>query len=185
LHLVQILLLSLALSADAFTVGTTIGVRHRTGHQLFRLAFHFGLFQSLLALAGALAGTLFASYMADYDHWVAFGLLVLVGMHMIWAARGEDKKQFENVDLTRGFSLVGLSLAVSIDAFAAGVGLPSVSTSLALPVVLIGLTASAATLIAMLLAGKVADRVGKHLEISGGLVLIGLGVWTLITHLMA
>jgi putative Mn2+ efflux pump MntP len=182
LHLVQILLLSLALSADAFTVGTTIGVRHRTGHQLFRLAFHFGLFQSLLALAGALAGTLFASYMADYDHWVAFGLLVLVGMHMIWAARGEDQKQFENVDLTRGFSLVGLSLAVSIDA--AGVGLPSVSTSLTLAIVLIGLTASAATLIAMLLAGKVADRVGKHLEISGGLVLIGLGAWTLITHLM-
>jgi putative Mn2+ efflux pump MntP len=183
LQILEILILSLALSADAFTVATSIGVRHRSARQIFRLAFHFGLFQSLLALAGALAGTLFVSLMSNFDHWIAFALLALIGLHMIYAAIKHTPEEYANVDLTRGFSLVGLSLAVSIDALAAGVGIPAAGGSFWLAVVMIGLTAAAATLLAMLVAGRIADRVGKGLEIAAGLVLIGLGVWTLYTHM--
>jgi len=181
-HFLEILLLSLALSADAFTVATTIGLRHRSARQIFRLTFHFGLFQSLLALTGAIAGTLFVSIMADYDHWIAFVLLSLVGLHMIYAALKHTQEQYANVDLTRGFSLVGLSIAVSIDALAAGVGLTTGGGAFVLAVIMIGLTAAAATLLAMLVAGRVADRLGKWLEIAAGLVLIGLGLWTLHNH---
>ena len=182
---VEILLLSLALSVDAFTVATTVGVRHRSARQVFRLTFHFGLFQSLLALAGALAGTFFVSIMASYDHWITFGLLSLVGIHMIYTAMSDARTRLNNVDLTRGFSLVGLSIAVSIDALAAGVGLPAVGGSLTLSVAMIGVTAALATLAAMLLAGHVADHLGKWLELAAGLVLIGLGTWTLYSHLAA
>lgn len=179
---IEILLLSLALSADAFTVAASVGVRHRGARQISRLTFHFGLFQSLLTLLGALAGSLFVAVMAAYDHWIAFTLLSLVGMHMIYTARKSRTQQFANVDLTKGLSLVGLSLAVSLDALAAGAGLPAVRASLSIAVVMIGVTTAVATLVAMLLAGRMANHLGKWLEMVAGLVLIGLGVWTLFSH---
>jgi putative Mn2+ efflux pump MntP len=182
-HFIEIFLLSLALSADAFTVAATVGVRHGSGRQIFRLAFHFGLFQSLLALTGALAGTLFAAVMADYDHWIAFVLLILIGLRMIYGALKHSAEQLAVVDLTRGFSLLGLSLAVSIDALAAGVGLPSVGGSLTLAIAMIGLVTAIATVMAMLLAGRVAARFGTALEITAGFVLIGLGAWIVYGHL--
>jgi manganese efflux pump family protein len=181
-HFVEILILSLALSADAFTVATTIGIRHRRGRQIFRLTFHFGLFQSLLALIGALAGTFFVSLMSDYDHWIAFALLVFIGLRMIHGALKNNPEKLANLDLTRGVPLIGLSLAVSMDALAAGVGLPAVGGSFWLAVVLIGVTAAAASLVAMLLAGRMPEHLGKRLEIAAGLVLIGLGFWTLFAH---
>jgi putative Mn2+ efflux pump MntP len=184
-HFLEILILSLALSADAFTVAASIGVRHRSARQMFRLSFHFGLFQSLLALSGALAGTLFVSFMADYDHWVAFALLTFIGVRMIYGALKHSAEHLSQTDLTKGFSLISLSLAVSIDALAAGVGLPAVGASLTLAIFLIGLTAAAATLAAMLLSGHIAKRFGERLEIVAGFVLIGLGVWTLYVHMAA
>jgi putative Mn2+ efflux pump MntP len=168
---------------DAFTVATSIGVRHQSGRQIFRLAFHFGLFQSLLALIGALAGTFFVSFMADYDHWIAFALLTFIGFRMIYGALKHTPEKLAGIDMTRGLSLVGLSLAVSIDALAAGVGLPTVGAPLPLAIALIGITASAATVLAMLLAGHVARKFDTGLEIVAGVVLIGLGVWTLWAHM--
>jgi manganese efflux pump family protein len=183
MSLVEILLLSVALAADAFTVGTTVGLRHNGTRQLFRLSFHFGLFQSLFALAGALAGTLFLGYMRGYDHWIAFALLCLIGAHMIYNAVKGDAQKLAETDLTRGFSLVGLSMAVSMDALAAGVGLPAAGGSFTLAVVMIGLVSALATVLAMLLAGRVGHWFGERLEIAAGIVLVGLGFWVLFSHL--
>jgi manganese efflux pump family protein len=185
MRFVEILLLAFALAADAFTVATSVGLRHSGPRQLFRLSFHFGLFQSLFALIGALAGTLFLGYMRDYDHWVAFTLLVLVGLHMIYAAWRGDAEKLAQTDLTRGLSLVGLSAAVSMDALAAGVGLPAAGGPYALAVVMIGLVSALATLLAMLLAGRVQQWTGARLEVAAGVVLIGLGGWVLFSHLTA
>jgi manganese efflux pump family protein len=181
----KILLLALALSADAFTVGTSVGLRHRGPRQLFRLSFHFGLFQSLLSGAGALAGTLVISVMKSWDHWVAFGLLTVIGGRMIYGAWRAEHEAEEPADLTKGLTMVGLSVAVSIDAFAVGIGLPATGAPILLAVLTIGVVASLATFLAMRMAGRVPARLGPRLEIGAGVVLIALGVWTLVSHLTA
>ncbi len=178
----EILLLALALAADAFTVGTSVGLRHRGPRQLFRLSFHFGLFQSLLSGAGALAGSLVVGLMESWDHWVAFGLLVLIGARMMYGAWKAEQAGKSSADLTKGFTMVGLSLAVSIDAFAAGIGLPATGTPILLAVVTIGGVAAVATLIAMRMAGRVPAHLGPRLEIGAGVILIALGVYTLLAH---
>ena len=179
----EILILALALSADAFSVGAALGVRYRSARQTFRLAFHFGLFQALLPLAGAFAGTVVLRWVAAADHWVAFGLLLLLGLRMIQAARREEASPERASDLSRGWSLVGLSLAVSIDAFAAGITLPAAGAPIPLSVATFGVVAGLATFVAIRMAATIARRLGSRIEVAAGLVLIVLGLKILDEHL--
>ncbi|MDD5309026.1 MAG: manganese efflux pump MntP family protein [Deltaproteobacteria bacterium] len=181
---VEILLLALALSADAFTVGAAVGLGHCAARQIFRLSFHFGLFQSIMSLAGALAGTFLIVYMKDFDHWIAFGLLAFVGGKMIYESFKQDEDA-KRSDPTCGLSLVGLSLAVSIDALAAGIGLAAAKAPLFLAVATIGAVSSAATLVAMLLAGRIPANAAKRAELVAGLILIALGTKILWDHMGA
>src|SRR5512134_1544093 len=109
--------IALALAMDAFAValGTGMNLAALTGRHLFRLGFHFGLFQALMPVIGWLAGIGFQQMIAAWDHWIAFGLLVFVGGHMLWESRGEDTQEKDSKDPTRGLSLVILSVATSID----------------------------------------------------------------------
>jgi|WetSurMetagenome_2_1015567.scaffolds.fasta_scaffold227312_2 manganese efflux pump family protein len=179
----EILLLALALSADAFSVGAALGVRYGTRRQIFRLAFHFGLFQALLPLVGALLGTVLLRWVEPADHWVAFGLLWLLGARMIYAASKEQESTARDQDLTRGLSLVGFSLAVSIDALAAGITLPATGAPIALAVVTFGIVTGLATFAAMRLAASLAARVGRGIEMMAGFVLLALGAKILNDHL--
>src|SRR5512136_1464636 len=108
---------ALALAMDAFAVAIVAGLTLSplTKRHVFRLAFHFGLFQALMPLIGWSAGTAVYRYIADFDHWVAFGLLSFVGGRMILASsRGEQEKRATR-DPTSGWDLVILSVATSID----------------------------------------------------------------------
>jgi putative Mn2+ efflux pump MntP len=178
----EILLLSLALAADAFSVGAVLGLRYRHPREVFRVAFHFGLFQALLPLVGAALGGALLRYVESVDHWIAFGLLALLGCRMIWSALRGDHDHATDVDLTRGWSLVGLSVAVSIDALAVGITLPAAGAPIVPAVTLFGVVAGLATLVAMRMAGPIARRIGHRAEILAGVVLIGLGVKILHDH---
>ena len=178
----EIFLLSLALSADAFSVGASVGLLHRLPRQLFRLSFHFGLFQSLLALAGALLGATLLVYVENMDHWIAFILLAFLGLMMIYKSIFNEEEDVSNIDLTRGFQLIGLSIAVSIDAFAAGVSLPTVKAPIIAAIGMIGIVSGLATFFGMIIADHVKSRFGKRIEIVAGLVLIALGIKVLFDH---
>lgn len=180
---IEILVLALALSADAFSVGAALGLRYRSARQTFRLAFHFGLFQALMPLVGALLGTVLLVWVEAADHWVAFGLLSFLGLRMIRAAFRSEDPSAPTPDLTRGWSLVAFSLAVSIDALAAGITLPAAGAPIGLAVVTIGIVAALATLVAIRLAASIARRVGSRVELVAGLVLIALGVKILNDHI--
>jgi putative Mn2+ efflux pump MntP len=179
---VEILLLALALAADAFSVGAALGLRYRKPREVFRIAFHFGLFQALLPLLGALLGGALLVYVESLDHWIAFGLLALLGSRMIWSGLHDDPDRAMSADLTRGWNLVGLSLAVSIDALAAGITLPAADAPIGLAVTMFGLVAGLATLVAMRFAGSIARHIGSRVEIVAGLILIGLGVKIVLEH---
>ncbi len=172
---IEVILLALALAADAFSVGGAVGISHGQPRQIFRLSWHFGLFQSLLALMGYLMGSLLMEYLGSWDNWIAGGILCLLGVRMIIGALGSGNDD-RDWDLTRGWSLMGLSVAVSIDALAAGIGLAAVTVSAVFAITIIGVVSALATLISMLLAGRIGKVFGHGCEIAAGGVLICLGI---------
>ncbi len=183
MSLVEIIILALALAADAFTVGAALGLRFRSARQTFRLAFHFGLFQALLPLLGAGIGTALVAQIGGTDHWVAFGLLSLLGLRMIRAGTSDEPRSIETKDLTRGWSLVGFSLAVSIDALAAGISLPAAGAPVLRAAVIIGIVTGLATLVAIRMAAAIGQRLGTRVEVIAGFVLILLALKILTGHL--
>ena len=179
---IEIIALAFALAADAFAVGATVGILHGRPRQIFRLSFHFGLFQALFALCGALAGQFYFRFIGAYDHWIVFIVLAGLGIRMIYRALFGKVEGLRSIDLTRGVSMVGLSTAVSIDALGAGIGLPALGAPITISVVIIGLVSLAATLSAMIMAQRIAGRIGRFSEIGAGCILIGLGIWALTRH---
>lgn len=175
--------IALALAMDAFAVALGAGILldPLTGRHLFRLGFHFGLFQALMPILGWLAGRTVQHLIAAYDHWIAFGLLAFVGGKMLYEAlHGDDESS--NSDPTRGLSLVMLSIATSIDALAVGLTLAMLDVSIWTPALVIGLVAGTLTVAGMLLGRRVGILWGKRVEICGGLVLLGIGLKILLEH---
>jgi putative Mn2+ efflux pump MntP len=176
--------LALALAMDAFAValGTGAVLSRLTGRHLFRLGFHFGLFQALMPVIGWLAGLTIMQWVEAWDHWIAFTLQAIIGARMIYEAFSDEEKTDER-DPTKGLSLVLLSIATSIDALAVGFSLSVIGVSIWMPALVIGLVAGILTIAGMLLGGRIGDRWGSRVEIFGGLVLIAIGIKILIEHL--
>lgn len=177
--------LALALAMDAFAValGTGTVLARMTGRHLFRLGFHFGLFQALMPIIGWLAGQTVVEHIQTWDHWIAFALLAFIGGRMIYEACHEEEKPADH-DPTRGLNLVMLSIATSIDALAVGFSLSVIGVSIWFPALVIGLVAGTLTLAGMFIGQKSGDRWGTKVEILGGLILIGIGVKILLEHLV-
>jgi len=176
--------IAIALAMDAFAVALGAGLilPQLTGRHLFRFGFHFGLFQALMPVLGWMAGTSIRTQIEAFDHWLAFGLLTLVGGKMLWEAwHGEEDKPREG-DPTRGLSLVMLSIATSIDALAVGLSLAVLGVTIWTPALVIGLIAGALTVCGMLLGRRLGQAWGPRVEIFGGLVLILIGVKILLEH---
>jgi putative Mn2+ efflux pump MntP len=177
--------IAFALAMDAFAValGTGMNLATLTGRHLFRLGFHFGLFQALMPIIGWLAGQSVQQKIAAWDHWIAFALLGGVGGHMLWEAWREEREEKSASDPTRGMSLVLLSVATSIDALAVGFSLSVLGVAIWTPALVIGLVAGVLTVAGMLLGRRAGEHWGPRVEIAGGLVLIGIGVKILVEHL--
>jgi putative Mn2+ efflux pump MntP len=118
----------------------------------------------------------------SFDHWLAFALLSLVGGKMLREAWRDEADQCPRGDPTRGWSLVLLSVATSIDALAVGLSLAILGVEIWLPALVIGLVAGILTLCGMLLGRRIGQAWGRRVEILGGLVLIAIGVKILLEH---
>lgn len=181
--MVGIILLSLALATDAFAIGLVSGVKHNSPSQIFRLSFHFGFFQFLLSLIGATLLLFVESYVEAFDHWIAFILLTGIGARMVREGLvNSTETRVTMSDVTKGFSLIGLSLAVSIDALAAGITIPTMTHNILYATILIGVVASVATYIAMKLSNGIPKIIAKRSEVIGGIVLICIGVKIVLSH---
>jgi manganese efflux pump family protein len=176
------LAVGLAMDALAVAIGTGLVLGRPTRGQTMRLAFHFGLFQFLMPVVGWLAGRTVEPYIHEADHWVAFALLAFVGGKMLWEAR-RDETDARPGDPTRGWMLLVLSVATSIDALAVGFGMAFLQVPIWLPSVVIGLVAFAFTVVGILLGSRIGRTLGRWPEIVGGLVLLAIGAKILIEHL--
>ena len=175
--------IAVALAMDAFAVALAAGavLNPLTRGHLFRLGFHFGLFQALMPIGGWLIGMTVQKWIAAYDHWIAFGLLAFVGGRMIVEAFNHEKEEAVS-DPTRGLTMIMLSVATSIDALAVGLSLAMLGVSVWLPAAVIGIVAGVLTVFGMLLGRRLGDNWGKRVEVCGGLVLCAIGLKILLEH---
>jgi putative Mn2+ efflux pump MntP len=181
----EILIIAVGLAMDAFAVsvaaatsGKLVGKR-----ATFRLSFHFGLFQGLMPVIGWVAGIKIAHLISAVDHWVAFGLLLIVGARMIISAFSLETESFSN-DPSRGASLMILSVATSIDALAVGLSLAMLQISIWYPAVIIGIITALLSVIGIRAGRYFGEKLGPRMELIGGIILIGIGVKILLGDLM-
>lgn len=183
MNFVFIIFIAFALALDAFAVSVAAAafLGQLGGRQKFRLSFHFGLFQFMMPLLGWLAGSNIVRYIARYDHWIAFTILAVIGVKMIVDANHPEMRHFSK-DITRGWSLVTLSVATSIDALAVGFSIGIIKDHILLPAVIIGLVAAGMSLIGMKLGILLSQKFGQKISVVGGIVLILIGFHIVVDH---
>jgi putative Mn2+ efflux pump MntP len=178
-------LVAISLSMDCFAiaVGISCSGKRVSLAQILRVAAAFGGAQAIMPVAGWLAGRSFVDIIYSYDHWVIFGLLLLVGMHMIWESFREEQEG-ERLDLTRGWALVSMALLTSIDALATGVALAFQDTNVLEAAIIIGAATFLIVILGFFIGGKAGEKLGRWAEAFGGLILIGIGTQVLLEHLL-
>jgi len=183
MELVTITLISIGLAMDAFAVSLGIGTVGQipTLRGKIRLAAHFGIFQAGMNVLGWLVGETIVQYVRGFDHWLAFALLGYVSFNLIRSGLDKDGKAF-NQDPSTGRVLVILSLATSIDAFAVGLSIAFLKVPILLSVIMIGVVAVLLSAVGLFAGIRLGEAFGKRMEIFGGLILLGIGIRVMITH---
>ena len=184
--LVSILLIGLALSMDclAVAVAGSVSVQTLSRLAILRASASFGLFQAGMLLLGWLAGRTIVEFVESYDHWVAFGLLALVGARMIWESLHSGKEERKRVDVTRGLALLTVSIATSIDSLAVGLSLAFLESRVAVAAAVIGSVTFLLSIAGFYSGKKVGSWLGRWADGIGGVVLIGIGLRILLTSVL-
>jgi putative Mn2+ efflux pump MntP len=179
--------IAFSLSLDAFAVATVAGITlgEPSRRQRFRLSFHFGVFQVMMLIGGWCLGSVVVRLLHGLDPWVAFALLALVGGNIVRnSLRGEEAER-RNYDPTRGWELVFLSVASSLDALAVGISLAMVNFLIVRSALVVGIVSYAMTLLGMMVGKKIGAAWGRRCELAGGIALIFIGLWILRPALRA
>ncbi len=185
MDLLFILGVAVGLSLDAFAVSITNGCLIKKLHftHALRIAFFFGLFQALMPLIGWAAGSHFSEYIQKIDHWIVFCLLAFIGAKMIVESRSM-KNGCEDRDCRDFPTLLLFSIATSFDALAVGVSFGILKMHILLPVTIIGVVTFLLCLIGVYAGNRIGHIFENKLGLAGGMVLIGIGLKILLTHLI-
>ena len=182
--IIEILLLGVSLSMDAFAVSICKGLSMKKidWKKAIIIGLYFGIFQALMPVIGYFLGSAFESLVTNIDHWIAFVLLVLIGGNMIREALGEEESNNcnDNVDFK---TMIVLAIATSIDALAIGITFAFLNVNVPLAVTIIGITTFIISLIGVKLGNRFGSKYESKAEIAGGIVLILIGVKILLEHL--
>ena len=173
------------MDAFAVSIATGLSIACLTPRHVFRIAFHFGLFQALMPVIGWWVASSVSAYVTAVGHWLAFGLLCLIGGKMLLNAyRKARSKAGEEIrsDPTRGWVLLGLSIATSIDALAVGVSMAFLEVAILFPCIVIGVVAALFSTVGITFANRVLRRWSRYAEVVGGCVLIFIGVRIVIVN---
>ena len=184
----ELLLLAVGLSMDAFAVSVCKGLamKKATIRAQVTCGIWFGGFQGLMPLIGFLLGTMFAEAIQSIDHWIAFGLLALIGIHMLREAFSKECDCGccgEDADLSVKTMFV-MAVATSIDALAVGISLAMAGkVNIVLAVALIGVVTFLLSGLGVRIGNIFGSRLEKKAEAAGGIILILLGLKILLEHL--
>jgi putative Mn2+ efflux pump MntP len=172
---------------DATAVAAARGLAARAirGRDVLLVALLFGGFQAAMPVAGWALGATLGPWIARWDHWIAFGLLVVLGGRMlVEATRGGDEAAGAAGDPFALRTLLVLAVATSIDAFAVGITLPLLDAPFVRSVVTIGVVTALLSAAGVLLGRRFGAHLGRRADALGGVVLIVLGVEILVSHLL-
>ncbi len=181
---IEIFFLAVGLAFDAFAVsiGCASCGQLDDKRSAFRLAFHFGIFQALMPIAGWLVGAGVNVYVETFDHWIAFILLLYVGVKMVSESmKKEEDRLLQNP--SKGRMLVILSVATSIDALVVGFSLALIRIDIFYPAAIIGIVTASLSLIGIGLGARLGKKIGRKMEFIGGLIIISIGLKILYTHI--
>lgn len=185
--IVDVILIGIGLSMDAFAVSICkgLGMKRVNKKQMVIIALFFGGFQGLMPLIGYALSASFQKYIEPVDHWIAFGLLAIIGGKMIVEAiRSDDDETVAEEDPKLDYKeLFMLAIATSIDALATGIAFAAVEVNIIPAVILIGITTFIFSIAGVLIGNKFGSRYEKPSSIIGGIVLICIGLKVLFEHL--
>ncbi len=186
IDLLSIVGIAFGLSADCFAVALSASISKRSFSilQVLRVSLSFGLFQAIMPALGWLVGRTVIDFISGYDHWIAFALLALIGGRMIWESFHDKDSRRSNTDITKGWLLLTLSVATSIDALAVGLSFAFLQVNIILASAIIGVVAFIITIVAFLIGTRVGALLGKRAEIAGGVILVIIGLRILLEHLL-
>ena len=185
MSILEICLVGLGLAADAFAVAMCKGVEMKKFILKYAvvIALFFGVFQAVMPLIGWAVASTFEEYITAYDHWIAFGLLLLLGGKMIWDSFKKEEESEEEKALNIGFkTLLLMAIATSIDALAVGVTFAFLQVNVWVAIAIIGAITFVLSLIGVAIGAKLGDKFEKKAEFIGGLILILIGVKMLLRH---
>lgn len=190
LNIVTLSVLSLAMSTDAFAASITKGSTLKSPRVLsaIKLGLIFGCIEAIAPVIGWLIGSAGAEYVEAYDHWIAFVLLVGLGVHMLLESRKEDDDEDDTLTATNKRSLMATLLTAvgtSIDAMTVGISLAFMKVNIYLAAAMIGLATTVMVTIGSLLGNVISGWVGKKAEAIGGIALVLIGCGILYSHTMA
>lgn len=185
MDLLSILLIAVSVSLDCFAVAIagSISMQQVSSRQVMRIASSFGLFQVGMLVIGWLLGNTVVDIIESFAHWVAFGLLALVGARMIKESFESDEGEMRT-DITRGLALISLSVATSIDSLAVGLSLAFLESRLPIAAIAVGCVAFLFTAGGFYFGRRIGSLFGRWAEVIGGIVLIGLGLRILLTEIL-
>ena len=181
--LLELFLIAIGLSMDAFAVAVCKGLSMKTINKkyMFLIALFFGGFQALMPLLGYFLGSQFSVYIERFDHWVAFLLLAVIGGNMIRESREEaEEAAVTGIDYKELFLL---AVATSIDALAVGITFAFLNVPIFGAITLIGITTFALSLVGVVVGNYFGSRYKSKAEIAGGVILIAIGLKILLEHL--
>ena len=183
MEFIELFLIGVSLAMDAFavSVGKGLSVKRVLPRHAMSAGLWFGGFQALMPIIGYFLGCSLAHVVARVDHWIAFGLLVLIGLNMIRETiSGDDEAQ----DADFGFrKMLVMAVATSIDALTVGVSMAFLNVDIWVAAAVIGVVTFALSAVGVSLGNRFGAKVGSRAGILGGAVLIVLGIKILVEHL--
>ena len=182
---ISLILIAFGLSFDTFAVSVSTGIKitYLKFKQALKIALTFGFFQALMPLIGWFLGVQIESYISNYDHWIAFGLLAILGLRMIYESFSKEENN-TSANPLNPVILIGMAIATSIDALVVGVSFAFMNMNIYLSVAIIGLVTFLVSMVGMLFGKKVGGKLGKRMEIVGGIILIIIGLKMLFSHII-
>lgn len=179
----EIFFIAVGLAMDAFAVSICKGLSMKKikWKSAVIIALYFGIFQALMPVIGYFLGSTFSALVQKVDHWIAFGLLSIIGLNMIKESRDDElEKRNDKIDVK---TMLILAVATSIDALAIGVTFSFFEVNLILAISVIGIITFVLSIIGVVLGNKFGDKLQNKAELVGGIILIGMGLKILLEHI--
>ena len=183
MELFEIIAIGVGLAMDAFAVSICKGLSMKKidWKKAIIIALYFGIFQALMPVLGYFLGSTFSSFVQSVDHWIAFILLAIIGGNMIKDSTDDEvEKRNDKVDVK---TMLLLAIATSIDALAVGVTFAFFEVNLLLSISIIGIITFVLSFLGVIIGNKFGDKFQNRAELTGGIVLIIIGLKILLEHL--